>query len=83
MTYQVEASAVALRALEVDFLIGLPVSEEWSPSHQTMTEYLANALYGFRVGLTSQGVAEVIDGIALYPHWEISADEWALVGKLP
>lgn len=52
MAYQVETGGQAVEGLETDFLIGLPTSEEWTPSHQTPTEYLGNALYGLRGGIS-------------------------------
>jgi len=74
MRYQVEESARALSGIETELIIGLPVSEEWTWSHPTQSETLANAIYGF-----NQGYSTRIDGIALYPYWEITGDEWILV----
>ena len=75
--YQVEASADALSDSDVELLIGLPVSEEWTGSHQTQAETLTNGLYGFRLGYSDR-----INGIALYPYWELSADEWQQIHRL-
>jgi hypothetical protein len=75
--YQTEASAAALADSDVELLIGLPVSEEWTPSHQTQAETLASALSGFRAGYN-----EKIAGIVIYPHWELSTDEWIQVQQL-
>lgn len=74
ISYQTEMSASALSDNDVDLLIGLPTSEEWTITHQTQAETLAHALYGF-----SNGFAAGIDGIALYPYWEIDDSEWALI----
>jgi hypothetical protein len=79
LAYQVRESAAALSDTNSNFLIGLPASEEWTPSHQVPAEYLANALYSLSVGLTQTDYPNVINGIAIYPHWEINDDEWALL----
>jgi spore germination protein YaaH len=81
--YQVETSATALKGLNIDFLVGVPASEEWTLSHNTTSEYLANALYGVQAGLAESDTPGNIDGIAVYPHWEIDASEWALLDKFP
>jgi hypothetical protein len=81
LAYQVRQSAEALAGIDTHFLIGLPASEEWTPSHQVPAEYLANALYGLSVGLNQTDYPHIIDGIAIYPHWEISDDEWALLDE--
>lgn len=83
MQYQVQTSAAALNDLDVDFLVGVPVSEEWTLSHNITTEYLANALYGVRAGLAASISPNNVDGIAIYPYWEIDDGEWVLVDKFP
>jgi hypothetical protein len=77
MQYQTENSAAALANSAVELLIGLPVSEEWTVTHQLQAETLASALYGFRMGYSDS-----IAGIAIYPHWELSADEWQQIQTL-
>jgi hypothetical protein len=81
MNYQVKTSADALSDIEVDFLIGVPTSEEWTASHQLTAEYLANALYGVRAGLTQAVFPSAIDGIAIYPSWETDDNEWDLINE--
>jgi hypothetical protein len=71
---QTRSAAEALANEDVELLIGLPVSEEWTPSHQTQAETLSHALSGF-----SSGFNGGVDGLALYAHWEISDDEWSAV----
>lgn len=84
IAYQVETAAVALDNDESQLLIGVPVSEEWTPSHQTHTEYLANALYGIQSALAESAVARRnIAGIAVYPYWEIDEREWDLLDQFP
>jgi len=82
MAYQVRASADALADIDVNFLIGVPASEELTPSHNTTAESLANALFGLRAGLSASDSPQVIDGLAVYPYWETSVDEWALLDAL-
>lgn len=74
VSYQTTTAAEALANVDVELLIGLPVSEEWTFSHQTQAETLNHALSGFGSSFT-----EGVDGIALYAHWEISEDEWDAV----
>ncbi|MEO8611505.1 MAG: hypothetical protein ABI690_26640 [Chloroflexota bacterium] len=79
MAYQVRASAAVLAQSHTELFIGVPASEEQTPSHQVTTEYLANALYGVRLGISQSQDYEAITGIAVYPYWEISDGEWALL----
>lgn len=71
VAYQTQASVAALADLDTELLIGLPTSEEWTLSHQTQAETLAYALAGFKQSYDSR-----ITGIALYPYWETTPDEW-------
>ncbi len=72
VAYQTQASALALSDLDTELFVGLPTSEEWTPSHQTQAETLAQALVGFK-----QADDPRMNGIALYPYWETTSDEWA------
>jgi hypothetical protein len=71
MQYQTEAAAQALADSNVELFIGLPTSEEWTLTHQTQAENLKNALIAFSLGWSPR-----IDGIAIYPYWETTLDEW-------
>lgn len=82
MAYQVEESAKALADSDVELFIGLPTSEEWTSSHQDQAEYLANALDGFYSGLNASEDPQRIDGIALYPYWDIDSNEWATLHQV-
>lgn len=77
-SYQVRASTEAIADLEVEFLIGISVSEEITPSHSP-AESLANGLAGLQAGLAQSAFPRAFDGIALYPYWEMSAEEWDLL----
>ena len=72
VAYQTQASPTALADLDTELYIGLPTSEEWTLSHQTQAETLAQALAGFRESYTPR-----ISGIALYPYWDTTTDEWS------
>ncbi|MBN1963342.1 MAG: hypothetical protein JW910_01765 [Anaerolineae bacterium] len=83
MAYQVRRVAAALADTDAHILIGVPASEEWTLSHHVMAEYPANALAGLREGLTASEAPGAIDGIAVYPYWEVSDGEWAVIDALP
>ena len=74
LTYQAEKSAAALEDTPGELIIGLPTSEEWTPSHQTQAESLRVALAGLHAGISDR-----IDGIAIYPYWETDDQEWRLI----
>ena len=74
MTYQVNASQRALEQYSVELLIGIPTSEEWTPSHQTQAETLTIALNGVQTSMTDR-----LDGIAIYPYWDTDNSEWQLI----
>ena len=74
--YQVERSQEALRDVSAELIIGASVSEEWTLSHQTQAETLSLSLAGLRVSL-----AERLDGIALYPFWELGENEKKLIAR--
>ena len=74
MTYQVTTSQQALMNTSTELMIGLPTSEEWTPSHQTQAETLTIALNGAYAGYIGR-----FDGIAIYPYWDTDDDEWQLI----
>jgi hypothetical protein len=76
MTYQTQAASEALANSNVELFIGLPVSQEWTPSHQTQAETLAQALAGFRSGLHASRAPQAVTGLAIYPHWEMTESLW-------
>lgn len=76
LKYQVETSAMALQDMPSELIIGLPTSEEWTPSHQTQAESLRIAMAGLRAGISNR-----VDGIAIYPYWETDDQEWQLIAK--
>ncbi|GIK26954.1 MAG: hypothetical protein BroJett007_00920 [Chloroflexota bacterium] len=79
MTYQVVTATEALAGASTDLVVGIPTSEEWTPSHQTQGETLDTALWGLRNGLAQSASPQTLSGIAIYPYWETSADEWVRI----
>ncbi|MCU0465261.1 MAG: glycosyl hydrolase family 18 protein [Anaerolineae bacterium] len=77
--YQVRESAALMAGSRAELVIGLPTSEEWTPSHQTQAETLFDGLYGLLEGLSALGESSSVTGIAIYPYWETTPDEWALL----
>lgn len=75
--YQTQAAAAAVAGTDTELLIGLPLSREWTPSHQTQAETLYDALGAF-----SEAFSEPVAGIALYPHWEMGPDEWRQINAI-
>lgn len=74
VTYQTTASQEALQDVNTELLVGLPTSEEWTPSHQTQAETIRVALNGLHAGISDR-----LDGIAIYPFWETGDKEWQLI----
>jgi len=74
--YQVARSQEALGGVSAELIIGASVSEEWTISHQTQAETLSLFLAGLNMGL-----AERLDGIALYPFWELDERETQLIAS--
>lgn len=74
--YQVARSLEALASISAELIIGASVSEEWTISHQTQAETLSLFLAGLKTG-----TAERLDGIALYPYWELDNRETQLIAS--
>jgi hypothetical protein len=82
-TYQVREVANALANTEAEVFIGLPVSQEQTPSHHVAAENLTQALHALAVGLSEAATPQTVTGIALYPYWEIDDAKWLLLAALP
>lgn len=81
--YQVRAVADSLADAEVEVFIGFSVSAEQTPSHHVAAENLTQALFGLSDGLAQANAPGAIDGIALYPYWEVSAEAWRQLDGWP
>lgn len=76
--FQVIEASQALDGLAVDLLVGVPTSEERTASHWPSAENLLSGLLGVTDGLNDLATRpSVVTGVAVYPHWETDADEWA------
>lgn len=70
-------TTAALRGWDGNLFIGLPTSEEWTPTHIPAGENIRAAFDGLILGLNDAEAAPgVLTGVAIYPFWETSADEW-------
>lgn len=81
MAYQVREATGALADRATSLIVGIPTSEEWTPSHQTQGETLDAALWGLRAGLAESRLPERLNGIAVYPYWETRASEWEQINN--
>jgi spore germination protein YaaH len=76
--FQVIALSRALDGTHTEVLIGVPTSEEQTTTHQPQAENMASGLQGVIDGLNdADAQPQAITSVAIYPHWETSADEWA------
>jgi spore germination protein YaaH len=81
--FQAIALTTSLRASDVKVLVGIPTSEERTPSHNPDAENMATGLTGLIAGLNDlDSQPEVVTGVAIYPYWETSGDEWAVYQSL-
>jgi hypothetical protein len=83
MAYQVRESAEALQDTDTQLFIGIPTSEEWTLFHNITVEYLTNALYGVSSGISQTADYASVTGIAIYPYWETTNDQWAVIDAFP
>jgi hypothetical protein len=83
MHFQVVYLTNSLSESSADLFIGIPTSEEHSSAHDPAVENMQTGLRGFIAGLNdSDTQSERIAGIAIYPYWETTEDEWQTYSKL-
>jgi hypothetical protein len=76
--FQVIALTNSLKDSPVDIFIGIPTSEEHTSSHDPAVENMVSGLTGLVVGLNDwESRPDRITGVAIYPYWETSDDEWS------
>ena len=81
--FQVIQTSNALAGLPVELLIGLPTSEEGSPSHHPAAENISSGLHGAIDGLNdSEAQPNAVTGVAIYPYWETDSPKWAIYNLL-
>lgn len=68
----------SLAGSRAELLIGISLSRESTGSHHPGAENLRSGLAGLCAGLAGAPGAERVRGVALYPEWEASADDWQL-----
>ena len=62
----------------VELFVGVPTSEEWTLTHWPNAENMTSGLQGVLDGLSNPGARPpTVSGVAIYPYWEMDADEWA------
>lgn len=80
---QVIRLSQALYGIPVELLIGLPASEERTFTHRPFAENMRSGLMGTLDGLySSQAWSPAVTGVAVYPFWEMDAEDWASYGTL-
>jgi hypothetical protein len=73
----------SLRETTAEILIGIPTSEEHSSSHDPAVENMQTGLTGLLAGLNDLDAhPERITGVAIYPYWETTEDEWQTYAEL-
>jgi spore germination protein YaaH len=78
VSMQVVQLSQAIDDVPVELLIGLPTSEEWTLTHWPNAENITSGLQGVIDGLSDPNAQpSVVAGVAIYPYWEMDADEWA------
>ena len=81
--FQVIALSRALEGIETEVLIGVPTSREETFTHQVGAETMESGLLGTIDGLNDAASRpRVITGVAIYPHWETTAEDWRTYRRL-
>jgi len=81
--FQVIALSRALAYSDVRVFIGIPTSEEVTPTHKPGAENMRSGLRGTIDGLNDWAAwPDVITGVAIYPYWETDASEWQIYQNL-
>ncbi len=81
--FQVIGITRALRGTRARLLFGVPTSEEETFGHQPQAENMHSGLRGIIAGLNdAETLPDRLSGVAIYPHWETDAAEWAEYDKL-
>ncbi len=81
--HQVIDITISLHNVQTDVFIGIPTSEELSASHDPAIENMTTGLHGLIAGLNDLDAhPEKITGVAIYPYWETTEEEWATYRSL-
>ena len=83
LQFQVIGITRAIQGVPARLLFGVPTSEEETWTHRPRAENMHSGLRGFIAGLNdADAVTGSVTGVAIYPHWETDATEWAEYDKL-
>jgi hypothetical protein len=78
----IQASRV-VEGLPVELYLGVPVSKERAVMHNPDVENVRSGIEGLVAGLNdAEARPGQVTGVAIYPHWEADADDWAMYEKL-
>ena len=78
LRFQVIGITHAVQGTNARLLLGVPTSEEETWTHVPRAENMHTGLRGLVAGLNDAGAAPgSVSGVAIYPHWETDAAEWA------
>jgi hypothetical protein len=81
--FQVIGITRATQGTHVRLWFGVSTSEEETWTHHPWAENMRFGLQGIIAGLNdATAVPETISGVAIYPHWETDAVEWAQYDRL-
>jgi len=80
---QVVQLSQALGDVQVELLVGVPASKERTLTHWPNAENMTSGLQGVIDGLNDPKAQPfAVTGVAIYPYWEMDADEWMSYGLL-
>ncbi len=83
LRFQVVGITRAVQGVQTRLLLGVPTSEEETWTHRPRAENMRSGLRGIIAGLNdADAVTESVVGVAIYPHWETDAAQWAEYDKL-
>ncbi len=80
---QVITLSRTLEEADVGLFIGVPTSEERTPTHRPAAENVGSGVRGVVDWLNdARAVPHTVTGVALYPYWETDAAEWRTYAQL-
>jgi hypothetical protein len=83
LRHQVIALSNSLKDTTIEIYLGVPTSEEKTSSHDPAVENMSSGLRGVLTGLNDADTQPgKITGLAIYPYWETTADEWQTYSEL-
>jgi Glycosyl hydrolases family 18 len=81
--FQVIGITRATQGTGARLLFGVPTSEEETFTHHPRAENMRSGLHGVIAGLNdADAMSQAVTGVAIYPHWETDAAEWAVYDRI-